>query len=159
MFWKKVAFLELGEHTVFDGSKLKGMPDKIMVFNRETKIGEIYNKGFDYLIIDFGDNVTRNMPEFLRCNNKLIVGSLQLWKQKSLYRFIDLVKETPGNSQYTFVISGSVEEIKKLETEKNINVIKMIDVSNSMKINSISIEFIEEILLTAGILNTNKIKK
>lgn len=46
----------------------------------ESGIPALLNRGYDYLILDVGSLDEANVPEFLRCDRKLVLGSLAPWK-------------------------------------------------------------------------------
>ncbi len=45
-----------------------------------SEIPSLLNLGYDYLIFDMGSLVEADIPEFLRCDRKLVYGSLASWK-------------------------------------------------------------------------------
>lgn len=50
-------------------------------------IPDLMNAGYQYLILDFGVITESAFREFIRCNRKLVIGSLCPWKQESFYGF------------------------------------------------------------------------
>ena len=44
------------------------------------EIPSLLNLGYDYLIFDMGSLMEADIPEFLRCDRKLVYGSLASWK-------------------------------------------------------------------------------
>lgn len=50
-------------------------------------IPDVMNADYQYLILDFGVITESVFREFLRCNRKLVIGSLVPWKQESFYGF------------------------------------------------------------------------
>lgn len=45
-----------------------------------SEIPSLLNLGYDYLIFDMGSLNEADIPEFLRCDRKLVYGSLASWK-------------------------------------------------------------------------------
>lgn len=48
-----------------------------------TEIPALLNLNYDYLILDMGSQSEADLSEFLRCDRKLILGSLAPWKTYS----------------------------------------------------------------------------
>lgn len=67
-------------------------------------IGVIFNMGYEYIIIDLGRDSRSAREELLRCNGKLIVGSLCPWRRASYYEFIGRIQKNMGELDlYTFL--------------------------------------------------------
>lgn len=48
------------------------------------EIPQILNHGYCYLLYDFGVLTETNYNEFLRCDRKIVIGSLAPWKEQLL---------------------------------------------------------------------------
>ena len=46
------------------------------------EIPQILNHGYCYLLYDFGVLTEANYNEFLRCDRKIVIGSLAPWKEQ-----------------------------------------------------------------------------
>lgn len=88
----------------------------------KTFLGELYNYGYDYIIMDMGNNYKVNRDDLLRCTKKIIVGSMQEWKRKA---FVDIVEKTSvGVSKWEWrylLLYGSDKDIKLLRKKYKIN--------------------------------------
>ena len=56
---------------------------------KSDEIPALMNLGYDYLILDMGSQKEANLSEFLRCNRKLVLGSLAPWKVHTYLAFFD----------------------------------------------------------------------
>lgn len=51
------------------------------------EIPALYNQGYDCLVLDAGTLEEGLLPEFLRCDRKLVLGSLAPWKSREYEAF------------------------------------------------------------------------
>ena len=67
-------------------------------------LGMIYSMGFEYLILDLGTDSRASRAELMRCNGKLIVGSLCPWRKAGYYDYMKRLQETTGyRDMFTFL--------------------------------------------------------
>lgn len=52
-------------------------------------VPRLLNMGYDYLILDLGSLNESAAAEFLRCDRKIVLGSLALWKAWSYEEFLN----------------------------------------------------------------------
>lgn len=78
-------------------------------------LGLIYSMDFEYMILDLGTDSRTARAELMRCNGKLIVGSLCPWKKAGYYDFMKRLQETTGyRDMFTFLaLFEDKIEIKK----------------------------------------------
>lgn len=57
----------------------------------EGEIPSLLNLGYSYLIFDLGSFVEADFPEFLRCDCKIVLGSLAPWKAESWKEFFSYI--------------------------------------------------------------------
>lgn len=78
----------------------------------------IYNLGYDIIVLDFGFDYAKARVEYLKCQKKLVIGSVSDWKKLLFMQKIEmLLKETGGEMfQYLALFGEKVEcqEWKKL---------------------------------------------
>ncbi len=55
---------------------------------RMRNVPQILNLGYEVIIFDMGSVYYQIRMEFLRCRQKLVVGSLAPWRKQEYYRFI-----------------------------------------------------------------------
>lgn len=68
----------------------------------------LLNQGFEYLILDLGSMEDGQQSEFLRCDRKVVLGSLAPWKSEKLEQlFINFNnKEINGEGFFYLVQAG-----------------------------------------------------
>lgn len=71
---------------------------------RDSELVTIFNEDFEYLILDFGTEFNKNRSEFLRCDIKLVIGSLTEWKRHELFEFVEENSEMPGFVHWKYLI-------------------------------------------------------
>lgn len=77
-------------------------------------IPTLLNQGYDYLIFDSGNFAETDLSEFLRCDRKLILGSLAPWKSGKIREFFDLLESNDiylGESLYYLMQTGSRKDL------------------------------------------------
>ncbi len=78
-------------------------------------LGYIYNRNYEYIILDLGCDSRNAREELMRCNGKLVVGSLRPWRKRAYYDYIQrLIKNTGNSDIFTFLaLFEDKIEIKK----------------------------------------------
>lgn len=78
----------------FYGKKSENL-DKISVgritfydYHYLPRISEIIGDESDCVILDIGHNFSENINEFLRCDLKIVISSIAIWKQEELLNFL-----------------------------------------------------------------------
>lgn len=73
--------------------------------NRNVQgITEIMGEQFDCVILDFGTDINRYKGEFFRCDKKIIVSSLAVWKDEILKRFLQSTSHIKNSDQWIYAI-------------------------------------------------------
>ncbi|WMJ85671.1 hypothetical protein [Anaerocolumna sp. MB42-C2] len=67
-------------------------------------IPEIIGDQYDCIILDLGTDMVKNRSEFLRCDKKIVVSSLSVWKEHEMRQFIENAKHIKNNEQWVYVI-------------------------------------------------------
>lgn len=88
---------------------------------REPELIRILNEEYEYFILDFGTDFNKNKSEFLRCDLKLVIGSLTEWKRQKLFQFIENKKELPGFSNWKYLmVFGQMNDMRIASNELHI---------------------------------------
>ena len=89
-------------------------------------ITNVINQEFDVIIIDFNTHMKKYLDEFLRCDEKFIIGSLCDWKVRTLEVFIENSKNYVGMNTWKYVIPYAHEkELTWLRKEYKISTLSM----------------------------------
>lgn len=118
----RTALAELGERNTLanlwdsdceDGFSMGGVSYYPSV--NASEFGYLCNMNYEYMILDLGQDSKMAREELLRCNVKLIVGSLNPWRKHSYYEYIKRLQENSGTLElYTFLaLFADKIEIKK----------------------------------------------
>lgn len=75
----------------------------------KESMAEILAKGYDCIVMDFGNAFKEHREEFLRCDKKIVVGSLTPWKQYCLEDFIAESEMITGSSDWIYAINFAAE--------------------------------------------------
>jgi hypothetical protein len=81
---------------------------------RKAMFGRIFSKDYDYIIMDMGTD--RHLEEFMKCNVRIVIGSLNPWKNKKFICCIenDIAQGYLGKIKYVVPFS-SYEEIRQIK--------------------------------------------
>lgn len=82
-------------------------------------IPEIIGGRYDCVILDLGTDMAKNKSEFLRCDKKIVAGSLAMWKLHDLERFIVNSAHIKNSEQWVYAIPFTTEKVLK-EAEKRL---------------------------------------
>lgn len=76
-------------------------------------IPALLNMGYHYLILDMGSFGEIDFQEFLRCDRKLVLGSLAPWKAKTNQEFFQYYSNTAnlGEGFFYLVQTGDIKNI------------------------------------------------
>lgn len=118
---RKTALIELsgnhaieeiaGSQTPFEKNGVSYYPNLSM-----KEIPLVLNKGYEVVIFDMGSTFYRIRMEFLRCREKIIIGSLSPWRKQEYYRFI--LDEMGGDMQDSAVVFLANNGMKKDKKDK-----------------------------------------
>ncbi len=75
----------------------------------KESMAEILAKGYDCIVMDFGNAFKEHREEFLRCDKKIVVGSLTPWKRYCMEDFIAESEMITGSSDWIYAINFAAE--------------------------------------------------
>lgn len=129
----KTAFIECGLHNeleflqkdLFDPEEEDYNGDSFrlgrITFYKNTnmhKIPEIIGASYDCVILDLGTDMVKYKSEFLRCDKKVVVCSLAIWKQHELANFINNHLHIKNSEQWIYVSPFTTNQIRKEAVKK-----------------------------------------
>lgn len=89
----------------------------------ENQLAAIFQKGYDYIILDLGSEWELNKNELLRCNIGCVVGSLSEWKIFQFERCINILEQLEVREDFRFVTAFGLQRLKKsIEKKYHIHV-------------------------------------
>lgn len=89
----------------------------------ESDVPELLNLGYDYLILDIGTQDEGAFSEFLRCDRKLVLGSLSAWKAWKYEAFFQRIEDNINlrEGMDYLVQTGSRQEILRFSKTHHIH--------------------------------------
>lgn len=122
---------------------------KIHYYSGVTKAqySKICNMGYDCIVTDFGFDYQKAMEDFLRCDKKIVMGSVNLWKYQKYLEFYEYAKSFPGIGKWLFLLSGDEDDIKMIRVKHNIEVMNKKFFMNPYGISETEAVYYEAILL------------
>ena len=111
-------------------------------------MSEILNLRYKYYILDFGVLTEHTLPEFLRCDRRVVVTDVSIWKSAKLERFAKQLQKnnTPWNTLKTVGRDGTKSDFARLAADFGIQVEPMPFLKDPLRITSGSFSFFENIM-------------
>ena len=92
-------------------------------FHRDVstdRIPSLLGENYDYVIVDFGNDLNTKREEFLRCNRKLVLGGWTEWNLRKLEYFISSVHAIKGNEAWSYLVPfAGRKSIQSMQKEFN----------------------------------------
>mgnify|MGYP004541175819 CR=1 FL=1 len=91
------------------------MPAELIAGARRDMIKAVSDAGYDYLLLDFGILTDQTSGEFLRCDQRIVIGSLSPWKAHSYHTFFQtyLATKKQQKCMLFLALSGEQKNIHK----------------------------------------------
>lgn len=166
---KRVAYLELHGRSeiaqlisepefVSAGNQLSEMPQKPFCFSLHgidfyphvsgSEVPSLLNQRYDYLILDVGSLAEADTSEFLRCDHKLVLGSLAPWKtwqyEGFFQKFSNIVNL--GEGFYYLVQTGTTKNTSRFSKAHRISMLVVPFIKDPFRIEKELFPFLEELL-------------
>lgn len=77
---------------------------------KEERIAEIIGYGYDCVVLDLGIDLNKKRNEFFRCDKKIVISNLAIWKYKELENFMAKTGEMRINQEWEFGINFSTKK-------------------------------------------------
>jgi hypothetical protein len=123
------AFLELKESYVDNTNKYQELDNFAIslvtyYYNVQSdRVGKIYSKDYEYIIIDMGTDNLKQAEEFLKCNIKIIVGNFNPWKNKKFINFIEYFIAHDNLEKIKYLVRfGTCDDRRQIENVYHINI-------------------------------------
>lgn len=113
-----------------------------------SEVPALLNQGYDYLILDLGSLAEADHCEFLRCDHKIILGSLAPWKTRKYEDFFTKFDNTVnlGEGFYYLVQMGANQNILRFSKAHRIAMLDVPFIKNPFRIEKALFLFFEELL-------------
>lgn len=153
---KKTAIVEFygnGDIKKIAQSYFAAEKDKFRILNVDyydvrdkEKLSFIYNKDYEYIIVDFGAFYKKNIEEFIRCQIKIVMGSVNIWRYSEYLEMCRFTKEIPGSSKWLHILSGDEKDIKSYLKGKSIVGISRISIEDPYVVENRHVDFFQSII-------------
>lgn len=112
----------------------------------QEELAEAISRGYEDVLIDYGDVRGEKWTEFLRCEKQFLIGSFSEWRQETL-RELELQKNTAGKKSWmTLAAFGSEETRKEFERRFGIFVERIPFSADAFSVTVESRDFFDRIL-------------
>lgn len=156
---KRVALAEMNGESSFEqikdtyfGKNYHEIPFEIFRIHyypsiTKAQYSKICNMEYDCIVTDFGCDYQKSIEDFLRCDKKIVMGSVNLWKYQKYLEFYEYAKNFPGIGKWLFLLSGDEDDIKMIKGKHNIEVMNKKFFLNPYGISETEAVYYEAILL------------
>lgn len=112
------------------------------------EIPSLLNRGYDYLIFDTGALDETDISEFLRCDRKLVLGSLAPWKRRKYEAFFEQFdRYTNLGEGFCYLVQTGVKEtLSDFSKARNIDVHSVPFIGNPFRIDKELFPFFSALL-------------
>lgn len=109
---------------------------------RNTELIRLLNGKYDVVIIDCGSGMD-SLGEFMRCDYKLVLSSLQAWYAKIYERFCQRLKDYAGSDVWLHILGCDDSLLKGVKRAYGITAIRRPCIDNAYLIDRTMIEFFQ----------------
>lgn len=75
------------------------------------KIGEVVQNSYEYLILDFGVQKKKNQEQIEQCDEKILIGSLNLWEWQEYIQAVYHLRKIFSGQKMNYVINFGNEKM------------------------------------------------
>lgn len=111
-------------------------------------MSEILNLQYKYYILDFGLPTPHTLPEFLRCDHRVVLTSGSIWKAAQLDKFAQELQKNniPWDRLQTISMGGIKKDYERLYKAYGIRAVSMPILNDPFHITSGNFSFFEKIM-------------
>ena len=111
------------------------------------KMPEIMNSKYEVFVLDLGSDYTLAREEFLRCDRKIVIGSISPWKVSAYEHFIKKVMETENITSWEFLILfANLSDKKKIQKRYGVQMISIPWIENPFYLKKEDMMFLNKII-------------
>ena len=153
---EKVAVVRMGENSeiteiskIYYGvekSKFRLFDVDYFLISRPLEMSYVLSDDYDYVVIDFGCEYDLYMEEIIRCNMKIVLGSVNLWRYGEYKNLCIKIKEIPGSDQWLHIVSGEKSDVTEHFRKTKLFGFERIYIPSPYIIENEQIEYFQRIL-------------
>lgn len=112
------------------------------------ELPSLLNQGYEYLILDMGNMEEANLPELLRCDKKIVLGSLAPWKMNKFRNTLNRFSQTASSGEgFIYLMeSGNPKTLRKISGTYHIIVRSVPFIQNPFRIGKEFFSILQELL-------------
>lgn len=111
------------------------------------KIPEIMNSGYEAFVLDLGANYDAAREEFLRCDRKIVIGSISPWKVFAYEHFIKNVIASENCELWEFlVLYANRKDKKQIQKRYGMHMLSVPWIENPFYLKKEDMIFIQKII-------------
>ncbi len=111
------------------------------------KIPEIMNSGYEVFLLDLGGDYKAAREEFLRCDRKIVIGSISPWRSFAYEKFIENAIASENCKLWEFlVLSANILDKKKIQKRYGMHLLSVPWIENPFYLNKEDIMFLQKII-------------
>lgn len=112
------------------------------------KATEILSLNYEFYILDFGALTTHTMLEFKRCDHRIVLTNVSIWKSLHINQFAQQLQKNniPWDTVKTIGIGGIKNDYERLNRDYRIHAVPMPLLEDPFHITSGCFRFFEEIM-------------
>ena len=112
------------------------------------ELPSLLNQGYRYLILDMGNMEESNLPELLRCDKKIVIGSLAPWKIDKFRKSLNLLfqKSSSGEGFIYLMETGNPKTLRTISATYHIIARSVPFIQNPFRIGKEFFSILQELL-------------
>ena len=127
-----------------NGSELLGV--RYFFGNEARQVPELYNQEYEAYVLDLGVDYRAARGEFLRCDTKIVIGSISPWKASKYEYFLEFVQQETYKMWDYLVLFGYKQDKRKMEKRYGIRMKQMPFLENPFCLQREDIAFLQKII-------------
>lgn len=151
---RRTALIELsGKHELRDMIRKEGgKKQKLLGVQYYTdicvgKIPEIMNSRYEAIVLDLGADYTAAREEFLRCDRKIVTGSISPWKISAYEHFLKNIIASENYEAWEFlVLFANLLDKKKIQKRCGVHMVSIPWIENPFYLKKEDMVFLQKIV-------------
>lgn len=154
---KKVAVARIGEGRelldisgIYLGDELKSEFEMFKIdyyqLGEDARISWLLGKGYDYVVVDFGDGYERNIEEIMHCSIKVVMGSVNLWRYAAYKKLCKFLRQIPGSDRWLHIVGGDVSDARLHLKKEELTGMSRVMITDPYILEKEQLDFFQKIL-------------
>ncbi len=111
------------------------------------KVPEIMNSGYEVFLLDLGGDYCAAREEFLRCDRKIVIGSISPWRAFAYEHFIENVIASENYQMWEFlVLFANILDKKQIQKRYGMHMLSVPWIENPFYLKKEDMMFLQKII-------------